>query len=312
MLHTPVLLEEVIRVMEPKPGDFIIDGTLGGGGHARELAKRIGPSGMLLGIDWDADAVRRAKETLSTLTIKRLAIVQGNYAELSAVLAKEKLPKADSLLLDLGLSSDQLADSGRGFSFEGDEPLDMRYDPKSGNPSAAEVVNGTREEELADIIFRYGEERNARRIAKAIVAARRKEKILRTPDLIRVIESVVPRPSFAKLPPSPKLRRTGRTGKGKFHPATKTFMALRIFVNREFENLETILEKLPAVVRRGGRAAIITFHSLEDRIVKKCFQELVKSGKATLLNKKPIIPTREEIFKNPRSRSAKLRACTII
>jgi len=293
MSHIPVLLEEVIRVMEPKPGDLIIDSTLGGGGHASELAKRVGLSGTLLGIDWDADAVERAEKTLRSLALGHLAIVQGNYAELSAVLAKEKLPKADGLLLDLGLSSDQLADSGRGFSFEGDEPLDMRYDPKSGNPSAAEVVNGTREEELADIIFRYGEERNARRIAKAIVEARRKKKILRTSDLVAVIAGVIPK-------------------HGKVHPATKTFMALRIFVNRELENLETILEKLPAVVRRGGKVAIITFHSLEDRIVKKRFQELVKSGRATLLNKKPIIPTREEIFKNPRSRSAKLRAIQLL
>ncbi|PIP29948.1 16S rRNA (cytosine(1402)-N(4))-methyltransferase [Candidatus Jorgensenbacteria bacterium CG23_combo_of_CG06-09_8_20_14_all_54_14] len=289
MPHIPVLLQEVIGILDPRPGGFVIDGTLGGGGHARELAKCVGQSGTLLGVDWDADAVRRAKETLGAPEIKRLVIVQGNYAELPAVLAKEKLQKADGLLLDLGLSSDQLAGSGRGFSFEGDEPLDMRYDTKSGNPSAAELLNRLRADELADIFSSYGEERNARRIAKAIVEARRKEKFLRVSQLASVIESAVPR-------------------HGKTHPATKVFMALRIFVNRELENLETILEKLPAVVRRGGKVAIITFHSLEDRIVKHRFQELAKTGRATLLTKKPITPTREEIFKNPRSRSAKLRA----
>ncbi|MFH1193166.1 MAG: 16S rRNA (cytosine(1402)-N(4))-methyltransferase RsmH [Candidatus Jorgensenbacteria bacterium] len=302
MSHIPVLLQEVIKILEPKPGDFAIDGTLGAGGHAEALAKRVGRSGTLLGIDWDADAVRRAKETLADVPIKRLTLKQGNYAELPAALANENLPKADALLLDLGLSSDELEASGRGFSFMKDEPLDMRYDPKSGNPSAAETVNGAREEELADIIFRYGEERNARRIAKAIVAARRKEKILRTSDLVRVIESAVSRPSFAKL----------RTGKAKLNPATKTFMALRIFVNRELENLETVLRELPSIMKSSGKVAIITFHSLEDRIVKKQFQELVRSGKAALLNKKPVTPTREEILKNPRSRSAKLRAIQLV
>lgn len=293
MSHIPVLLEEVIRVVEPKPGDFVIDGTLGAGGHARELVKRIRPSGTFLGMDWNADAVAGAKETFADTPTKHLTLQQGNYAELPAVLANGKFAKADVLLLDLGLSSDELESSGRGFSFAGDEPLDMRYAPESGNPSAAEVVNGAREEELADIIFRYGEERNARRIAKAIVAARRKEKILRTSELVRVIASVAPR-------------------SGKANPATRTFMALRIFVNRELENLETVLGVLPSIVKPGGKVAIITFHSLEDRIVKKRLQELVKSGKAALLNKKPIIPTREEILKNPRSRSAKLRAIRFI
>lgn len=289
MPHTPVLLQEVIWILDPQPGSFVIDGTVGSGGHAKELAKRVGQSGTLLGIDWDADAVRRAKETLRGQAIGRLAIVQGNYAELPRILARENLPKADCLLLDLGLSSDQLARSGRGFSFEGDEPLDMRYDPKSGNPSAAEAVNRMNADELADIFSRYGEERNARRIAKAIVEARRKEKFLHTSQLVSVIESVIAR-------------------RGKMHPATKVFMALRIFVNRELESIETILEKLPAVVQRGGKVAIITFHSLEDRIVKRRFQELAKTGRATLITKKPITPTPEEIFKNPRSRAAKLRA----
>lgn len=293
MSHIPVLLQEVIGILKLQEGQFMIDGTVGSGGHAKEIVARLGPSGTFLGVDRDAEAARRAKSVLERETIRRLVVVQGNYAALSEILANEKLPRADSLLLDLGLSSDQLAASGRGFSFEGDEPLDMRYDPQMETPSAADVVNGMRAEELADVLFRYGEERRSREIAAAIVAARRQKKLLRTSDLVSVITSVVPRHS-------------------RTHPATKTFMALRIFVNRELEHLETILADLPHIVRIGGTIAIITFHSLEDRIVKNRFRELARAGHATLLTKKPIIPTREEILQNPRSRSAKLRAIQIL
>jgi 16S rRNA (cytosine1402-N4)-methyltransferase len=278
-------------MLAPEPGAFIVDGTVGGGGHAKELAKRVGRSGTLLGVDRDADAVERAREALGTLPLRRLVLRQGNYAELPRILAEEKLPKADALLLDLGFSSDELS-SGRGFSFLSGEPLDMRYDPKSGDPSAAEILNREREEVLADIFLRYGEERNARRVAKAIVAARRKEKILRTSQLTDLVASVVPR-------------------RGKVHPATKVFMALRIFVNRELTNLETVLTELLRIVKPGGKVAVITFHSLEDRIVKHRLRELAASGRAILLTGKPITPAREEILRNPRSRSAKLRVLII-
>jgi len=283
--HIPVLLTETIELLNPEPGDFIIDGTLGAGGHAREIIKRIKPNGTFLGIDWDEAAVKNFQQDAD--------IIQGNYADIPNIIQQKNLPKANGLLLDLGLSSDQFESSGRGYSFQKDEPLDMRYNTEDEDaPTAQEIISSYPESKLADLIWELGEERHARRIAKAIVETRRKEKITSTKELAEIITHAVP-------------------GRGRMHPATKTFMALRICVNRELENLKSILGKLPEIIAPEGRVVIISFHSLEDRIVKQHFRKLEQEGRAVRLTKKPIIPSREEITDNPRSRSAKLRAIEI-
>lgn len=285
MNHIPVLLTETIELLNPEPGDFIIDGTLGAGGHAREIIKRIKPNGTFLGIDWDEAAVKNFQQDAD--------IIQGNYADIPNIIQQKNLPKANGLLLDLGLSSDQFESSGRGYSFQKDEPLDMRYNTEDEDaPTAQEIISSYPESKLADLIWELGEERHARRIAKAIVETRRKEKITSTKELAEIITHAVP-------------------GRGRMHPATKTFMALRICVNRELENLKSILGKLPEIIAPEGRVVIISFHSLEDRIVKQHFRKLEQEGRAVRLTKKPIIPSREEITDNPRSRSAKLRAIEI-
>lgn len=289
MSHIPVLFDEVIGVLRPQKGEFFVDGTAGSGGHAEALARAIAPAGALLSVDWDPEALRRTGERLKGIPLTKLVLHHGNYADLAEILAAQGFPRADGLLLDLGFSSEQLAHSGRGFSFSGDEPLDMRYDPEGGGASAAEVVNTLSRERLADILSRYGEERRARKIAEAIAEMRRVRRILRTGDLVAAIEAAGAR-------------------RGKLHAATKVFMALRIFVNRELENLAQAIEGLEEIMAPHGRVAVISFHSLEDRLVKFRFRELVQRGKAEFIVKKPIAPSRAEIERNPRSRSAKLRA----
>ncbi len=293
-MHIPVLLQEVVEILDPKPGEFVIDGTINDGGHAKVLAHKIGSKGTLLGIDWDPKAIGRAKESGKRFP-SRTIFEEGNYADIPGFLKQRNLGKADALLLDLGLSSEQLTPTGRGFSFSTSEILDMRYSPKE-KITAAQVVNGMPEKELADIIYRFGEERLSRRIAKAIVKERRHKRILTTGELARIISSVLP----------------AHYERGRMHPATRTFQALRIYVNRELENLSSILDHLDQCMKKGGRVAVISFHSLEDRIVKQKFQELAKEGKGTLITKKPLLPSRGEISANPRSRSAKLRAIQFI
>ncbi|MCL4404032.1 16S rRNA (cytosine(1402)-N(4))-methyltransferase RsmH [Patescibacteria group bacterium] len=290
MTHVPVLLKEVIKVLDPKPGEFFVDGTLGAGGHARAIIERTKGRGLFLGIDWDEKALEAFRPEVASRG--NVILAHGNYAEIPELLKKLQTPKIDGLVLDLGLSSDQLESSGRGFSFMRNEPLDMRYNRnEEERPTAAQVVNSFSEEALTDIIFKYGEEKFARRIAKKIVERRRETRIMTTEELVRVIESAVP----------------GR-GKERIHPATRAFQALRIYVNGELQNLESILKSLPDVMEEGGRATVISFHSLEDRLVKNAFRELVLAKKADLINKKPISPGPPEIRGNPRSRSAKLRA----
>ena len=286
-MHEPVLLNETIRILDPKPGEFFIDGTLGGGGHSNAIIERVGATGMLLGTDWDNDAVSRFKRENKS---KKVLARNANYRQIPDILKKEKLPHADGLLLDLGFSSDQIENAEKGFSFQYEGPLDMRY-AKEGE-TAAEVVNGMKEDELADIFWKFGDERFSRQIAKRIVEERRKQRILTTTRLAEVVVSAFP----------------ARFRNGKVNPATKVFQALRIYVNHEFENIESILGNLNECVKSGGRIAVISFHSSEDRIVKKRFGELVKAGRAKSLTKKPIAPARDEIQRNPRSRSAKLRA----
>ncbi len=290
MPHVPVLLKEVIKVLEPKPGEFFVDGTLGAGGHARAIIERTKGRGLFLGLDWDEKALEAFRPEVASRG--NVILAHENYAHIPELLKKLQTPKIDGLVLDLGLSSDQLESSGRGFSFLRSEPLDMRYDRSDEErPTAAQVVNSFSEDALTDIIFKYGEERFARRIAKRIVERRRTARIMTTEELVRAIESAVPVSS-----------------RGHLHPATKAFQALRIYVNNELKNLETILAALPEIMADGGRVAVISFHSLEDRLVKNAFRELAVAKKADLVNKKPIAPGPPEIKANPRSRSAKLRA----
>lgn len=277
----------------------MIDGTVDGGGHAAAIIKKIVPGGRFLGIDWDASMIAK-REAERRETEQAHAVnehyTHGNYAELPAILAKEKLGKADGLLLDLGFSSEQLQSSGRGFSFSesaADEPLLMTYD--DSRAPVAKVIRELSEEELADVIFKFGGERLSRRIAKAIVFQGKKKRIMTSGELAEVVRSAVP----------------GGYERGRIDPATRTFQALRIYANDELGNLTNILSVLPEVIKPGGRIVIITFHSLEDRIVKQEFQKLAKEGVLEILTKKPVAASEEEIEKNPRSRSAKLRAAVI-
>ena len=276
--HTPVLLKEVMAVLNPQPGQFFIDGTYGAGGHSQEILKKIGSGGKLLAVDWSQEAARRCKTDFC---------VVDNFANLPEVLRKLNLPPADGLLLDLGFSSEQLQTFGRGFSFQKDEPLLMTYNDQQ--QPVRDLLKQVSEKELAEILWRYGEERKSRIIARAIKTALRKKPIRSSGDLVKVIEQVVKR-------------------SGKLHPATKTFLALRSYANQELENLKRLLAHLPEIITRGGRAAIISFHSLEDRQVKNHFRNLAAAGRAEIITKKPLVPSREEILQNPRSRSAKLRA----
>lgn len=289
MPHISVLLNEVLELLDPKPGGLFIDGTTDGGGHAAAVIERIGSTGTFLGLDWDKGMVERLKEKFRDRK-GRIILEHSNYAEAKKVMQKYALPKVDGLLLDLGFSSVQLEDE-RGMSFQKDEPLDMRYDLAGEIPTAADIVNGLPEHELADMIYQYGEERMSRRIAKRIVEERKKKKILTTRELADSVAAAVGK----------------GYEKGRIHPATRVFQALRIYVNRELENLETILADCGEIVKPGGRIAIISFHSLEDRIVKNRFREMEKQGKGRILTKKPIVAMEDEIQKNPRSRSAKLR-----
>ncbi|MBI5147789.1 MAG: 16S rRNA (cytosine(1402)-N(4))-methyltransferase RsmH [Parcubacteria group bacterium] len=293
MVHVPVLFKEVIEILDPKPGEFFIDGTLGGGGHAVKIIERILPDGTFLGIDWDRDAIEHAKLNVKNQRSK-VILVHGNYADLPEILKREKLPRANGLILDLGFSSEQLA--GKGFSFLKDEPLTMRYDSSETGVTAADVVNGLSEKELADVIYKFGEERFSRKIAKAIVERRRKKRIETSGDLANVVGEALPK----------------NYERGRIHPATRTFQAIRIYLNDELGNLERLLDGLGKILKPRGRAAIISFHSLEDRLVKNYFKKMKKEGKIEILTKKPALPSPEEIRANPRSRSAKLRAAIIL
>lgn len=287
-LHTPVLMHEVLEALEVRPGDVVVDGTLGGAGHFKELAARLGAQGVLIGIDADQEAVERAREALAldTRTEKPVVhLVCDNFRNLAGILDELRIEHFDKALFDLGWSGYQLA-SSRGFSFQRDEPLLMTYG-KSAR-SAAELVNSASEQELADLIYEYGEERHARRIAASIVAARRKERILTTGALVAAIEAAVP-------------------ARGKTNPATKTFQALRIAANDEFGALAEMLAAALAKVRSGGRIAVITFHSIEDRMVKQAFREAEIRGLGAEIAKKPFAPSAAELAANRRARSAKLR-----
>lgn len=290
MSHIPVLLKEVIEGLALKEGDIVFDATLGGGGHAAEICERIGRAGTLIGVDLDEGALRRAKEKTAGCAAT-VHFTKENFRNLDAVLKKEGIAKIDKALFDLGMSSLELEASGRGFSFRRDEPLLMTFDsdPNYGALTAEEIVNAWSEEDIERILKEYGEERFARRIAHTIVTRRREKKIERTGELAAIVNSCYPG----------KLRRSDS-------PA-KTFQALRIAVNDELGALEEGLKKAAELLVPEGRIAVISFHSLEDRIVKRYFKELAEGGLFAVITKRPLVPSEEEVGMNPRSRSAKLR-----
>lgn len=288
MEHIPVLLKEIIEIVEPQKRKRIIDGTLDGGGHAEALLKIMPKNGMLAGIDQDDEMLKRAKNRMKG--DKRFHALYGNFSNIEDLTAPV-MKNADAILFDLGISSIQLEDSGRGFSFQKDEPLDMRYDIH-GSFTAENAINTWNEEKLIEILKTYGEERFARRIAQRIIQARAQKPIHTTFDLVSVIDRAIPK----------------RFQSRRIHPATKTFQALRIAVNDELESLKDGLAGAKNILARRGRIAVISFHSLEDRIVKHTFREWAEEGGFSVLTKKPIIPTEEETAENPRARSAKLRA----
>jgi 16S rRNA (cytosine1402-N4)-methyltransferase len=297
--HVPVLLKEAIDFLAVRRGGTYIDATVGLGGHSLEIARRLGAPGHLIGLDKDPAALEIARKKLTGEDVRRSIDSENDWPEITLLhrsfsgLVKDQRPSAiDGVLADLGVSSLQFSDPARGFSFQAEGPLDMRMDPQS-ELTAEQVVNHFDERELADVIYEFGEERRSRRIARAIVRSR---PILTTAQLAAVI-SAAARPM-----------KLGQQKYDRIHPATRTFQALRIFVNRELDDLRKLLEAAPQVLKPGGRLVVISFHSLEDRIVKDAMREGAKLGQYRLLTKKPVTPAAEEIDRNPRARSAKLRA----
>jgi 16S rRNA (cytosine1402-N4)-methyltransferase len=282
-IHIPVMLAEVLQHLRPEPGGVFVDGTLGGGGHTRALAERVGSSGQVIALDLDPEPVRRAEETLAGMPV---AVVASSYADIPEVLDELEIAAVDGVLLDLGLSSDQLADAARGFSFQSEGELDLRFDPEHGEP-AWKMLARMSEEHLADVIYHYGEERLSRRIARRIVEQRRTAPIRTASQLASLVRSCVPRSRGHDI-----------------DPATRTFQALRIVVNGELDNLKIALRRLPDRLKPGGRLAIISFHSLEDRLVKEAFRD---DPRLTAITRKPLQASEDESARNTRARSAKLR-----
>ncbi|MGB9791738.1 MAG: 16S rRNA (cytosine(1402)-N(4))-methyltransferase RsmH [Thermacetogeniaceae bacterium] len=301
--HQPVMLKETLEFLAPREGGTYVDCTLGAGGHAKEILSRIGPGGRLIGIDKDREALERARERLAEFG-DRVTYVAGDFRYLKDILKELSIASVDGVLFDLGVSSFQLLDPRRGFSYMFDAPLDMRMD-ETIEITAADLVNNLPEEQLASLIWRYGEEKWAKRIASFIVERRKRHPFRTTGELVEVIKAAIPAAA----------RRKGH------HPAKRTFQALRIAVNDELNALVEGLRAGVSLLRENGRIVVISFHSLEDRIVKRTFLELASSGicsdagddsygnrRLRILTKKPLVPTPEEVKMNPRARSAKLRA----
>ena len=282
-LHIPVLSEEILRLLEPRPGQIIVDGTVGAGGHARLLAERVAPTGRVIGLDQDATMLDVARPRLSGLPV---SLVQRNFEDLPGLLQELQVGPVDAVLADLGFCTDQLANPERGLSFQQEGPLDMRLDPTCGEPASA-LVRRLREQELADVFWQFGEERHSRRIARRIVEARQTTPLTTTRQLADLVRSCVPR---------------SRTN--PIDPATRVFQALRIAVNDELGALARFLVVLPECLKPGGRAALVSFHSLEDRLVKRTFRQKELWEELT---RKPVTARNEEAAANPRARSAKLR-----
>lgn len=304
-IHIPVLLREVGELLKVKPEGKYIDATVGEGGHAQEIIRR---GGRVLGIDRDPVILEMARRRLGS----RAVLVQGNFREIGTIAEEQGFTKADGVLMDLGISSWQLEESGRGFSFQRDEPLDMRLDPEL-TVTAADLLNGLNRDELEKLFQKYGEEKRASQLAAAVVRARSLRPFRTTLDLVKVIEKAVRKRGriparHRDAPRPPRLARLAdRQAWRARHPATKVFQALRIAVNDEIENLRSALPRAFEVLGAGGRMAVISFHSLEDREVKRFFRELEEGGRGTALTDKPIRPTAAEIAENPRSRSARMR-----
>src|SRR5579863_818540 len=287
-MHIPVMLGECLDYLDVQPDGVYADLTAGLGGHAGAIARRL-TTGLVLACDRDAESIELARANTADCA-DRIRFHQALFSQVEETLAAEKIKQLDGLLADLGASKYQLTDSGRGFSLMADGPLDMRMSRTAEGPTAAELVNYESERDLAWLIFSLGGERRSRKIAGAIVRAR---PIQTTGQLAKLIEGVVPRT-------------------GKLHPATQTFMALRLAVNRELEELDALLEAIPRLLRTGGRAVLLTFMSLEDRKVKHAFQAMAKQGLVSLLTRHVVRPAEEEIRRNPPSRSAKLRALEML
>ncbi len=301
MAHVPVMMEEVLKFLDPKPNQNFVDCTLGDGGHTAALLERIVPNGKVLGIDADAEAIQKVHSSQSIVhsNLARLTLAQGNFRNLASIVKEKKFGPVNGILLDLGFSSSTL-ERGRGFSFDppggGDEPLDMRFDASSGI-RAAEIVNGWNQRQLQEFLEEYGEEKLARQIADKIVSERKKQPIVTTKQLAEVILMVY-REKLHTTKEIPWI--------GGIHPATLTFQALRIEVNDELGALQDVLPAAVEVLAPGGRLAVIAFHSLEDRIVKQFFKEW-PDATLKILTKKPVIASDEEIKNNSRARSAKMR-----
>jgi 16S rRNA (cytosine1402-N4)-methyltransferase len=295
--HRPVLLDEVLQALALPAGGIVVDCTNGWAGHSCELLRRVGPAGRLIALDLDPENLEQARQRLTEVG-HPFSVHHMNFAGLAGVLGSEGILAVDAVLADLGMSSMQVDDAGRGFSYARDGPLDMRMDRSRGRP-ASEVLATLAPEDLARALRDLGDEPAADRLAPAIVAAARAGLLARTGDLVRVIQQTLGAPSRWKLHPKP--------GKWNLHPAARTFQALRILVNRELANLEQLLRLLPCVLRPGGRAAIISFHSGEDRLVKAAFRDGLRQGIYDTLADEPIRASFAERTANPRSRSAKLR-----
>ncbi|WP_348262088.1 16S rRNA (cytosine(1402)-N(4))-methyltransferase RsmH [Telmatobacter sp. DSM 110680] len=288
--HVPVLLQDAIQFLNVRAGSVIADCTLGLAGHATEIVRRLGPTGRLIGFDRDPEALELAKIRLDQVGAElgseapQIELIGEAFSSISSHVKPGSL---DGILADFGVSSLQIDEARRGFSFMADGPLDMRQDTRSG-PTAAQVVNEANERELADLIYEYGDERRSRRIARAIVRGR---PISTTGQLSRIVASAAP-----------------AMKQDKIHPATRTFQALRIYVNRELDEIRLLLEAAPKLLKPSGRLVVISFHSLEDRIAKDILREYAHQGSFEVLTKKPVTASEEETDRNPRSRSAKLRA----
>ncbi|MFA5024449.1 MAG: 16S rRNA (cytosine(1402)-N(4))-methyltransferase RsmH [Patescibacteria group bacterium] len=292
--HVPVMLQEILKYLSPKTGQKFIDATLGGAGYTLALAEKVGPSGRVLAVDLDELALKNAQEKITEKKLTNIILVQDNFKNLTS-LVEENFPAKtlfDGLVFDLGLSSAQLDDEARGFSFKGERPLEMAFGPQT-EKSTTEIINHYPLLELTRIFREYGEERRAYQIAKAIVNARRLKRIKTTGDLVTIIESIVP-----------------FRFRSKIHPATKIFQALRMETNEELKALAEVLPQAVKLLKPSGRLVVVSFHSGEDRIVKRFFRTAATDPKPTLkiLTKKPLIPSAAETALNPRSRSAKLRA----
>lgn len=292
--HDPVLLRETLDLLDLSSGKTIIDCTLGRAGHALAIAERLGPDGLLIGLDVDPRNLEYAQARLKDAPC-RVRLFQANFAELNEVLEAAELSHVDAILADLGISTNQLSDAGYGLSFAQAMPLDMRVDPRIPR-TAADLVNQTNETDLANLLFNLADERFSRRIARKIGEARRLSPIQTTDRLADVVRSAVP--SFRGGAPL------------KIDAATRTFLALRMAVNREVENLEVLLEQAPKALERGGRFAVISFHSTEDRLVKQAFRSAEQTGQLRVITPKPLSPADDELATNPRSRSAKLRVAS--